>query len=105
MANVIGVLKTRILRPVKRRILVPAGEPVGRAVLERKVQNTPVDPGIHSPCYKSFDDLIDLERLKSLDAYVTRKIEDHKKEWDEVFYSGLSDAQGHQPKTPGLAHH
>ena len=101
MASVTGLLKSRILRPLKRKILVPAGEIVGRAVLERKVQNAPVDPGIHYPCYKSFDDLIDVERLKSLDAYVTSKIEEHKTDWDEVFYSGSLTLKANSPKRAG----
>ena len=33
-----------------------------------------VDPRIHYPCYKSFDDLIDVERLKSLDAYIRDRL-------------------------------
>ena len=34
-----------------------------------------VDPGIEYPCYKSFDDLIDIGRLKSLDAYMTERVQ------------------------------
>ena len=33
-----------------------------------------VDPRIAYPCYKSFDDLIDVERLRSLDEYITEGI-------------------------------
>jgi hypothetical protein len=101
MASVTGLLKSRVLRPLKHKVLVPAGEAIGRVVLERKMQNTPVDPGIRYPCYKSLDDLIDLERLKSLDAYVTNKIEEHKKQHDEIFYSGFLTLKATSPKRPG----
>ncbi|MGA3222953.1 MAG: hypothetical protein ABSC65_04275 [Acidobacteriaceae bacterium] len=101
MANVTGVLKSRVLSPLKHKVLVPAGEVVGRVVLERKVQNTPVDPAIHYPCYKSFDDLINVERLKSLDTYVTSKIEEHKKERDDIFYSGFLTLKANSPKRAG----
>jgi hypothetical protein len=36
-----------------------------------------VDPRVHYPCYKSLDDLIDVERLKSLDAYLTERLKTH----------------------------
>ena len=38
----------------------------------------PVDSSITYPCYKSFDDIIDVERLKSLDAYITERIKRHQ---------------------------
>ena len=69
--------------------------------MERMVQHAPVDPGIRYPCYKSFDDLIDVERLKSLDAYITSKIEEHKKEHDEIFYTGPMTLKATSPKLPG----
>lgn len=97
MASVTGLLKSRVLRPLNHKVLVPAGEGVGRVVLERKMQNTRVDPGIRYPCYKSFDDLIDVERLNSLDAYVTSKIEEH----DAIFYSGFLTLKATSPKQPG----
>jgi hypothetical protein len=33
-----------------------------------------IDPRITYPCYKSFDELIDLQRLKSLDGYITEQL-------------------------------
>ena len=36
-----------------------------------------VDPRITYPCYKSFDEFIDVERLKSLDGYITERIDRH----------------------------
>lgn len=101
MASVTRLLKSRVLRPLNHKVLVPAGEGVGRVVLERKMQHTRVDPGIRYPCYKSFDDLIDVEGLKSLDAYMTSKIEEHKKEHDEIFYTGIMTLKATSPKLPG----
>ena len=101
MAGVSRLLESRALRPLKDKVLLPAGEGVGRVVLERMVQHARVDPSIRYPCYKSFDDLIDVERLKSLDAYVTSKIEEHKEERDEKFYAGLMTLKATSPKVPG----
>ena len=86
---------------LKHKVLVSATEGVGRVVMERMVQHAPVDPGIRYPCYKSFDDLIDVEHLKSLDAYLTSKIEEHEKEHDEIFYTGPLTLKATSPKLPG----
>jgi hypothetical protein len=93
----VGALASRL----KHKVLVSATEGVGRVVMERMVQHAPVDPGIRYPCYKSFDDLIDVERLKSLDAYLNSKIEAHKKERDEIFYTGPMTLKATSPKLPG----
>ena len=89
------------LRLLRHRGLVSVGRRVGHVVAERMVQNAPVDPGIRYPCYKSFDDLIDVERLKSLDDYLLSKIEEHKKEHDENFYTGPFTIKATSPKLPG----
>ncbi len=101
MASVSKLLDTRALRPLKDRVLVPAAEGVGRAVLERKLQSAPLDPGIRYPSYKSFDDMIDVERLKSLDEYVTSKIAEHNKEHDPVFGTGPMTLKATSPKQTG----
>ena len=44
-------------------------------------------------------------RLKSLDAYLTSKIEEHKKEHDEIFYTGLLTLKTTSPKLPRLPQH
>lgn len=59
-----------------------------------------VDPRIIYPCYKSFDDFIDVERLKSLDAYLTGQIERHRStQTDDYFLNQhrLNAASPHQP--------
>ena len=48
-----------------------------------------VDPRIKYPSYKSFDEFIDVEWLKSLDGYVTERIQKRlAKEQDIQFYTG-----------------
>ena len=48
-----------------------------------------VDPRISYPSYKSFDEFIDVERLKSLDRYVTERIEQRLAAGkDYQFYTG-----------------
>ncbi len=59
-----------------------------------------VDPRITYPCYKSFDDFIDVDRLKSLDGYITERIERHlKARTDDYFLNQhrLDSATPHQP--------
>ena len=40
--------------------------------------DAPVDSAIKYPCYMSFDDIVDVERLKSLDDYITERIRKHQ---------------------------
>jgi hypothetical protein len=101
MASVSRILESRGVRPLKHKILVPVAEGVGRVGLERMVQRAPVDPGIRYSCYKSFDDLIDVELLKSLDAYVTSKIEEHEQEHDPIFGTGPMTLKASSPKSTG----
>jgi diaminopimelate decarboxylase len=42
---------------------------------DRQLENAYVDPRIEYPCYKSFDDFIDVDRLKALDGYVRERLE------------------------------
>ena len=41
----------------------------------RSVDRAKTDPRITYPCYKSFDEFIDVRRLKSLDGYLNDCIE------------------------------
>ncbi len=102
MAKLTGLLRKKVLHPIKRDLVKPAAEAVGRAVLERTVQRAYHDPRITYPCYKSFDELIDSARLKSLDAYVSERIEQHKRsQQDELFDSGFLTLKANSPKKPG----
>lgn len=59
-----------------------------------------VDGRIHYPSYKSFDEFIDVERLRSLDGYIAERIERHiKTEKEDYFinYYRLDEAAPYQP--------
>lgn len=59
-----------------------------------------VDARITYPCYKSFDEFIDVARLRSLDGYLTERIEQHRaRQTDDYFLNQhrLNAATPHQP--------
>lgn len=61
-----------------------------------------VDTRISYPSYKSFDDFVDVERLKSLDAYLTEKIaERFAAQNDYQFYTGPYKLDNGLPSRPG----
>jgi hypothetical protein len=68
--------------------------------VENTFENAQIDSRIKYPCYKSFDEFIDVERLRSLDGYITERIRNHiKAEKDEYFVNlhRLDDAMPYQP--------
>ncbi len=60
-----------------------------------RVENAPVDPRVTYPSYKSFDDYIDIDRLKKLDGYLkerlARRADGHKPFWTGPFTLNLFD--------------
>lgn len=61
-----------------------------------------LDPRITYPCYKSLDEFIDVEKLKSLDGYVMERIQRHiKAESDIRFYTGPYKLKDSAPDRPG----
>ncbi|MEP6956668.1 MAG: hypothetical protein ABI883_07565, partial [Chthoniobacterales bacterium] len=61
-----------------------------------------VDPRITFPSYKSFDEFIDVSLLKSLDGYVTERIEKRLAEQtDTPFYTGPFTMNEKAPVKPG----
>lgn len=57
---------------------------------------------IRYPSYKSLDGFIDVERLKSLDAYITQRIKKHLDSHNDLaFYTGPYRLQEDQPDRPG----
>lgn len=61
-----------------------------------------VDSRIHYPSYKSFDDFIDVERLKSLDAELREKISRRLQlQKDYQFYTGPYKLDNSFPSLPG----
>jgi len=60
------------------------------------------DPRISYPSYKSFDEFIDVERLRSLDGYLKQKIKRFILERDEPrFYTGPYRLDNRCPDRPG----
>src|SRR5688572_20885494 len=59
-------------------------------------------PTLRYPSYKSFDDFIDLVRLKSLDAYLTRRIARHITENTDDFFVNQHVLDADAPYKPGV---
>ena len=61
-----------------------------------------VDPRIHYPSYKSFDDFIDVDRLKSLDRYIIERLERRLAQQKDIqFYTGPFRLAAEAPDKPG----
>lgn len=65
----------------------------------RDVEVAYVDPRITYPSYKSFDEFIDLERLKSLDSYIQQRLADRDE--DSQFWTGPFTHKGSNNRYPG----
>jgi hypothetical protein len=61
-----------------------------------------VDPRIRYPCYKSFDDIIDVERLKSLDGYLTERISRHAQAQQDEYFQNDHRLDESSPYEPGV---
>lgn len=53
------------------------------------------------PCYKSFDEFVDLEKLKSLDAYLVAKIHNHIANQREQYFLNAYRLDTKTPQKPG----
>ena len=61
-----------------------------------------VDPRIKYPSYKSFDEFIDINRLRSLDGYITQRIKRRiQAQQDLKFYTGPYKLNNAVPDRPG----
>jgi hypothetical protein len=61
-----------------------------------------VEASITYPSYKSFDEFLDVERLKSLDGYVTERVRRHvEAQQDHQFYTGPFTLEQQSPVRPG----
>ncbi len=68
----------------------------------KRVDRARYDPRITYPNYKSLDEFVDVERLKSLDGYVAERIERHIKTGrEEQFYTGAATLDLKAPKMGG----
>lgn len=61
-----------------------------------------VDARIKYPSYKSFDEFIDVDRLRSLDGYLTQRIKRHMRANEDLrFYTGPYCLEKGAPDRPG----
>jgi len=68
----------------------------GKGMAERAV-----DPRIVYPCYKSLDEFLDVERLRSLDGYVAERIRRHIARKKEDYFLNLHRLDAAEPQAPG----
>jgi hypothetical protein len=66
-----------------------------------RIEHGELDPRIKYPCYKSFDEFIDVTTLKSLDGYITERIKQHiQAQQDDYFYNAYR-LNPDSPEKPG----
>lgn len=94
-----------IVRQLRSRVadtLRPIAENATRSAANRIIEKVKIDPRISYPSYMSLDDFIDVERLKALDGYLMKRIEEHyRKQQDEFFHTGVMTIEANSPKRPG----
>jgi hypothetical protein len=61
-----------------------------------------VDGRIRYPCYKSFDELIDVERLKSLDGYIAERVQRHARAQQDDYFQNEHRLDAESPYEPGV---
>ena len=88
--------------------LVSTGEPTADLALRTSIEadeipaDVKIDPLIKYPSYKSFDEFIDVERLRSLDGYITQRIKRRlQANKDYRFYTGPYKLDNSFPDLPG----
>ena len=79
---------------------------MGAAAIENLFKNdysqATVDSRITYPCYKSFDEFVDVARLRSLDAYITERINRHIKTQQDDYFLNLYRLSAETPYQPGV---
>jgi hypothetical protein len=76
--------------------------PITDEEMDEMPEDVPVDPRISYPSYKSFDEFIDVERLKSLDGYITQRVKRRlQAKKDLQFYTGPYKLDNSNPDRPG----
>lgn len=74
----------------------------GAGVAYGQAPSSDIDPRITYPCYKSLDEFIDVERLKSLDSYITERIRRRMAAQNDLnFYTGPYILNDSAPDRPG----
>ena len=70
--------------------------------LVTNLEQAPIDSRITYPCYKSFDEFIDVERLRSLDEYIVERINRHIKTEKDDYFLNLHRLDEQMPYQPGV---
>jgi hypothetical protein len=77
-------------------------QPAGETYEEGTSAADGVDPRVEYPCYKSFDEFIDVGRLRALDGYIKERIRRHiDARQDMSFYTGPYRLRDDAPDRPG----
>ena len=61
-----------------------------------------IDSRITYPCYKSFDEFVDIERLRALDDYIVERINRHIKTEKDDYFLNLHRLDDEMPYQPGV---
>jgi hypothetical protein len=69
---------------------------------EKDFENAKVDSRITYPNYKSFDEFIDIERLRSLDEYISERIRQNIKAEKHDYFINLHRLDDEMPYQPGV---
>jgi hypothetical protein len=70
--------------------------------VSKTISDSDIGTSVHYPSYKSFDDLIDLEHLRSLDAYLTQRIEALIVRDEGDFFCNQHTLEQDAPYQPGV---
>ena len=76
-------------------------EEIDEKLLTAKVDSAETDARIKYPSYKSFDEFVDIERLKSLDNYITSKIQERIATKQEEYFLNAYRLERDSPHQPG----
>jgi hypothetical protein len=71
-------------------------------LFENDFKQAAVDSRITYPCYKSFDEFIDVKHLSALDSYITEKINSHINTQPEDYFLNLYRLSAETPYQPGV---
>ena len=90
------------MRQAARHVIADQPTGAARAVGSEGAMDAEVDPRISYPCYRSFDEFIDVDWLKSLDGYVTERVRRHAEARDDIrFYTGPHRLKATEADRPG----
>lgn len=70
--------------------------------IDHDLKRAATDARISYPCYKSFDEFIDVRQLCKLDDYLTKKIKNHIQTQREEYFLNLYRLDENSPYQPGV---